>query len=98
MNQETIDKYDVVSEEVAIEMAKGIQNFANTEVGVSVTGYAGPTGGTESIPVGTVCFAICVKDKVFSKTLYYRTERNILRERTVMTILYYLFDILRNIN
>ena len=98
VSKETIDKYDVVSEEVAIEMAKGIQNFANTEVGVSVTGYAGPTGGTEKIPVGTVCFAICVKDKVFSKTLYYRTERNILRERSVMTILYYLFDILRNIN
>lgn len=97
VKKETIDNYDVVSEEVAIEMAKGIQKYSNVEVGCSVTGYAGPTGGTDTIPVGTVCFAICVNDFTFSKTLYYRTERNILRERVTMTIFYYLYDILRNI-
>lgn len=98
VNKETIDRYDVVSEEVAIEMAKGVQNLTKAEVGCSVTGYAGPTGGSENIPVGTVCFAITVKEKVFSKKVCYKVERNILREKVVMTIFYYLYDILRNIN
>ena len=85
-----------MSEEVAIEMAKGIKKYANSNVGVGVTGYAGPGGGTESIPVGTVCFAICVDDIVFSKTCYYKTSRNVLRERVTMQIFYNLYDILKN--
>lgn len=96
VNKSTIDTYDIVSEEVAIEMAKGVKSFANSEVGVGVTGYAGPSGGTKEIPVGTVCFAICVKDKVFSKTCYYKTSRNVLRERVAMQIFYNIYDMLKN--
>ena len=96
VNKATIDAYDIVSEEVAIEMAKGIKKYANSSVGVGVTGYAGPGGGTEDIPVGTVCFAICVDDIIFSKTCYYKTSRNVLRERVTMQIFYNLYDILKN--
>ena len=58
VEKETIDKYDVVSNEVAIEMANGVCAKTGSEVGVAVTGYAGPSGGTKDIPVGTVCFSI----------------------------------------
>lgn len=54
VKQETIDKYTVVSREVAIEMAKGIRNNLHTDVGISTTGYAGPGGGDETNPAGTV--------------------------------------------
>lgn len=97
VKEETIAKYDVVSEEVAIEMAKGIKEFANVEVGCGVTGYAGPTGGTADKPVGTICFAICVNDKTFSKTCLFGTQRNVIREKAVMMIYYHLYNILRKI-
>lgn len=97
VKQETINKYDVVSEEVAIEMAKDVKKLTNAEVGCSVTGYAGPLGGTEEKPVGTVCFAIVINNTLFSKTCYFRTERNVVREKATMLIFYNLYRLLKKI-
>jgi PncC family amidohydrolase len=57
---DTILKYGVVSEEVAREMATGVANTAKAEIGVGVTGVAGPGGGTAKKPVGMVCFGFSV--------------------------------------
>ncbi len=54
----TIAAHGVVSEEVAREMAEGAAHAAHAEVGVGITGIAGPTGGTAAKPVGMVCFGI----------------------------------------
>ncbi|MBR5537627.1 MAG: competence/damage-inducible protein A [Clostridia bacterium] len=51
---ETIEQYTEVSEQCALEMARGVRKLSGADVGVSTTGYAGPTGGTEEHPVGTV--------------------------------------------
>ena len=51
---ETIEKYTEVSEQCALEMARGVRRLSGADVGISTTGYAGPTGGTEEHPVGTV--------------------------------------------
>jgi PncC family amidohydrolase len=58
VKKETLDKYTVYSEEIAIEMAKGISKATNSTIGVGVTGVAGPTGGTPLSPVGCVYFSI----------------------------------------
>lgn len=58
---ETIEEYGVVSEEVADAMARGAAQAGHADVGVGITGFAGPAGGTEKAPVGTVCFGFCVK-------------------------------------
>ncbi len=97
VNEETINTYDVVSEEVAKEMAIGVRNFAKTQVGVSSTGYAGPLGGTEQISVGTVCFAISVNDSLFTKSVCFKTSRNLVREKATMLIYYYLYTVLKEI-
>lgn len=65
---ETIDTYGVVSEEVAREMAYGIANNNQAEVGVAVSGIAGPSGGTTEKPVGMVCFGIYICKNLYSYT------------------------------
>lgn len=55
---DTLDKYGAVSEPVAKEMARGIRVRTGTEIGVSVTGLAGPGGGSAECPVGTVYVGI----------------------------------------
>jgi len=56
----TLETYGAVSEEVAREMAVGALKFSQSQLAVSVTGIAGPGGGSESKPVGTVCFGFAV--------------------------------------
>jgi nicotinamide-nucleotide amidase len=61
--QETdIEAHGAVSETVAIAMAEGVRRLAGVEVGVGVTGIAGPTGGSDAKPVGTVCIAVARPD------------------------------------
>ena len=63
VSRDTLDKYGAVSEETALEMVKGIRTVSNTEVGISVTGIAGPDGGTPEKPVGLVYVAVSCLDK-----------------------------------
>ena len=53
-----LEEYGAVSEPVAMAMARNVRKVLGTEVGVSVTGIAGPTGGTPEKPVGTVFVAV----------------------------------------
>lgn len=59
VNSSTIERHGAVSEEVAIQMAEGVLfKVPTSDLAVSVTGIAGPDGGTEDKPVGMVCFAL----------------------------------------
>ncbi len=84
-----IDEYGAVSEQVAIAMAKGA--LANTSAGIaiSITGIAGPTGGTKEKPVGLVHFALAMGDNVFhSKELFgIDKSREFIREASVLRAL-----------
>jgi PncC family amidohydrolase len=52
VSQKTLDKYGAVSEQCAYEMAQGLFKLTNSDICVSTTGIAGPTGGTDEKPVG----------------------------------------------
>jgi nicotinamide-nucleotide amidase len=64
---ETLENHGAVSEETAIEMAEGVRKALGTDIGFSSTGIAGPNGGTEEKPLGTVWLAFSSKEK--TKTL-----------------------------
>lgn len=83
VNPETIKKYNVVSEEVAYEMASGGAKTANADVAVSVTGVAGPLGGTKEIPVGTVCIGVYYKNKVITGKFLFNGDRLQVRNQAV---------------
>lgn len=66
VDSDTIDTFGVVSEEVAIQMAKGVKQKAKSNIGVGITGIAGPNGGTLKKPVGMVCFGVVINDKEYT--------------------------------
>ncbi len=79
---EILEKYTEYSIQTAEEMAKGIQKLSGADIGVSTTGIAGPSGGTEKDPVGTVYVGFSSKDKCFAVRLSFdnsKYDRNEIR-------------------
>src|SRR5581483_1540053 len=76
---ELIRAHGEVSEEVAIAMAKGIRERFGTTWGASITGIAGPGGGSEEKPVGTVHIAIAGPDGVEHRRMFWPMTRNLVR-------------------
>ena len=68
VSPQTITSYGVVSEEVVFEMAAGVAKETGAEVGIAVSGIAGPSGGTAVKPVGMVCFGFYVNGKITART------------------------------
>jgi len=80
LSVETLEQYGAVSEETALAMAEGALKNSHADYSVSITGIAGPDGGTEDKPVGTVCFA-WVKRNEGGKTTRIKFEGDRLKVR-----------------
>lgn len=91
VKKETLEKYGAVSAETAKEMVCGLK----TDVGISVTGIAGPGGGTEEKPVGLVYMGIKVDDEIFIEKKIFSGPRRKVRERAVLHSLFCLNKILK---
>ena len=89
---ETLESYGVISCEVAEEMAIGACKSANANCAIATTGIAGPTGGTDENPVGTVCFACVVKDQVLTERMIFEGTRMEIRMQAAMYALEMLCD------
>lgn len=81
VSQESLQQFGAVSEAVSIEMARGAQRVLNVDCSIATTGIAGPDGGTEDKPVGTVWICTTYKDKYVAKKyqLGKFREANIMR-------------------
>ncbi len=87
VKKETLEKFGAVSEECAREMAEGIAKVANTRIGVSTTGLAGPGGGTLEKPVGLVYIGISIDGETKVKKLNFKANRERVRIKTMMNLL-----------
>ena len=88
----TLAVHGAVSEPVAHEMAAGARERAKSDYAIAVTGIAGPGGGTESKPVGTVCFALAHAARCDVRTFPMFGDRDMIRDRSAkmaMTMLRY---------
>lgn len=92
VKQETLDAFSAVSEECTREMAEGVAKLLKTEVSVSVSGYAGPTGGTAEKPVGTVCFGFYIQGKTSSATKHFIGDRANVRREAVLFAVHELIE------
>ena len=82
VNATTLRSFGAVSEPVAGEMASGAFTRANADVTVSVTGIAGPGGGSDQKPVGMVCFGWASDGLVVTDTHHFAGDRQAVREQT----------------
>nr|WP_321355872.1 competence/damage-inducible protein A [uncultured Draconibacterium sp.] len=82
VSRENLEKYGAVSEQVALEMVEGVKCVMKADYAVATTGIAGPTGGTEEKPVGTVWIAVSGPEKTLVKKYTFvgdQRDRNIVR-------------------
>jgi len=93
VSEELIKNYGVVSEEVAKDMAVKAAKVANAEVGVGISGIAGPTGATPNKPIGMVCFGFYINGKTYSETQFFgEIGRTNVRNSSVLFSLKYLLE------
>jgi nicotinamide-nucleotide amidase len=93
VKSETLQKFTAVSPQTAIEMAEGLLAKYNLDIALSITGYAGPGGGTLEFPVGTVCIGTAVKNqKTKVEVLNLKGDRDLLKQRFSQAALYSLLS------
>lgn len=80
----TLARHGAVSEQTAREMARGALKLSRGTIALSVTGIAGPGGGSPGKPVGTVCFAWAQGRKIRSETRRYKGGRRNIRRLSVV--------------
>ena len=96
VRHETLGQYGAVSEETAIEMAKGCLEATGADYAIATTGISGPTGATEEKPLGLVYVAIASRDEVVCNRYVFTTTRQQHQQRTANQALFDLYKLLTN--
>jgi nicotinamide-nucleotide amidase len=87
---ELIERVGAVSPEVAVALADGARERFGAEIGIGITGIAGPDGGTPTKPVGTVCVSVAGRDERLDRTVLLPGDRAQVRERTTTLVMHLL--------
>ncbi|MFC1509563.1 competence/damage-inducible protein A [Candidatus Omnitrophota bacterium] len=84
---EMIKKYGSVSQKVASLMAKNVRLFGKSDIGIGISGIAGPGGATKSKPVGLVYIALSTQKKTICKACHFLGQRNIIKYKSTQKAL-----------
>jgi PncC family amidohydrolase len=87
VSQQDLSRFGAVSEVVAIQMALGTSKRLGSDVGLAVTGVAGPGGGTKEKPVGRVWFAVVLNGEERTCSVDFPGDRDAVRERAAQAAL-----------
>lgn len=98
VNEQDLTTYGAVSEQVAVQMAEGARNRLNTDIGIGITGIAGPDGGTPEKPVGLVYIAVSFREHtICSKNLFAGSGgRGMIRTRAAKIALFNTFKLVKS--
>ncbi|MCL1880755.1 MAG: CinA family protein [Oscillospiraceae bacterium] len=83
VTQDILDEFGAVSEHTAVLMASGVRERSGSNIGVGVTGIAGPEGGSIDKPVGTVYIAFAIEEDTIVEHFNFSGDRNEIRKQTV---------------
>ena len=87
VNPDTLDAHGAVSDQTVREMVRGVRDRFKTDLGIAVTGIAGPDGGSKEKPVGTVYIGLAAADKIFSGKYHFWGHREQVKSDTSMMAL-----------
>ena len=93
VSKDTLEKYSVYSQEVAIEMAQGLKKVTNSNVNISITGHAGGENNPEN---GVAYSTIIINDLLYNKKIIVTGSRNEVREKFTENVFKYLLELLKN--
>ena len=91
---ETLEAHGAVSSQVVSEMALGVRRSLAADIGISISGIAGPSGGTAEKPVGLVCFGLSAPEGVWTTSQQFPGDRTAVKEQAADFILGYLLQYL----
>jgi nicotinamide-nucleotide amidase len=93
VSSETLEKFSAVSIECAKEMADGLKKNFSLDIAISITGYAGPGGGNDKYPVGSVCIGKSLqKGNTSAEDFIFKGDREILKQRFSQAALHSLLE------
>ena len=95
VSQESLIKYGAVSEQVAREMAEGVRRVASADYAIATTGIAGPSGGSEEKPVGTVWMAVATPTRTIAVVRNSGTDRGQIISRATAYAIEMLYNELK---
>ncbi len=95
VNKKVIDRYGAVSQECCRSMVENLSKLSKSKINISITGVAGPKGGTKNKPVGLVFIGIKTGNKIFIiKNLFGKKKRTIIQKNTVKKCINLLISII----
>lgn len=96
VSPDILQKYGVVSHETALAMVSGLKKISGADICVSVTGIAGPSGGTPEKPVGTVFIGFDIFGRQTASQLPFRKITDLSRSGIRMAVAFHIFETIKN--
>ncbi|KGL49552.1 damage-inducible protein CinA [Porphyromonas gulae] len=96
VSQADIECHTVVSEPVARSMAVGVCRLLDADIGIATTGIAGPSGGSDRVPVGTVWIGLAIGEDTFAHCLHLSGTREEVIAQATDQVLLTIFDLCKN--